>query len=114
MLLKYTYLLLLLPILLLFGCGNKDEDKLQPSLPGCLQDRATMQVLTDQEGTLESEAGLLLINVSSSGELLAPCNLPNTYQENDRVIFSGNKKEILPNERWAGQPFELTHIRKAE
>lgn len=110
--LKSIYLLLL--ILLLSGCGNKDDDKVQPSLPGCLQDRATVQVLTNQEGILKSNAGILLINVSSSGEQLVPCNLPNTYQENDRVIFSGNKKEILPNERWAGQPFELTDIRKAE
>lgn len=101
-------------IFLLLSCDEKEESSPQPSLPGCLQDRNTVQVITDQKGTLQAGGGLLLINVEGSGEVLAPCNLPDNFQEKDQVIFSGNKKEILPNERWAGQPMELTDIEKVE
>lgn len=100
-------------LLLLTVCSKEEE--VAPTLsdlPSCLEDRATVKVVQNEKGILKDEAGLLLIEVVNSNESLAPCNLPSTFQENDQVLFSGNKKEILPNERWAGHPFELTSIKK--
>lgn len=103
----------ILCLLLGAACGKEEEvAPSQPDLTACMQDRATVQAVQNQEGILRSEAELLLIDIIDSNELLAPCNLPEGFQENDLVIFSGNKKEILPNERWAGHPFELTSIKK--
>lgn len=100
---------------LLSGSACSKEDEVMPSpsdVSPCMQERTTIETIEDTEGILTSEAGLLLIEVMNSNEVLAPCNLPGTFQENDQVLFSGNKKEILPNERWAGHPFELTRIEK--
>lgn len=100
---------------LLIGAACSKEEGITPvqsDLSSCMEDRATIEAIQEVEGILKNEAGLLLIEVNNSNEVLAPCNLPKTFQENDQIIFSGNKKEILPNERWAGHPFELTHIEK--
>lgn len=109
----YPLYFFMLCLLLGPACSKEEEVTPSPSdLSSCMQDRATVEAIQNVEGILRNEAGLLLIDVTSSNEVLAPCNLPTTFQENDQIVFSGNKKEILPNERWAGHPFELTQIEK--
>lgn len=45
------------------------------------------------------------------GQRFYPCNLPVKYRkEGQTVVFSGNMKEIKPNERWGGKPFQITSI----
>ena len=42
---------------------------------------------------------------------LSPCNLPAEFQQDGlQVTFSGEIKEVYPNERWAAQPFKLHKI----
>ncbi len=101
-----------LGVCLLASCEQQEDTLRVDSLPACFEDRATVQVINQQDGTVQYEDGALVILVKMSNEQLVPCNLPDTFQENDKVRFSGNKKEIFPNERRAGQPFELTYIEK--
>lgn len=103
----------LLWCMLLMGLIScRQEEAAAPALAPCWQDRQTLETVTDRQGTIAFEDGVLVIDVENANELLEPCNLPEAYQEKDQVVFSGNKKEIFPNERRAGQPFELTAIKK--
>lgn len=91
----------------------QQRDAVQPA-PACLKDRANTDTLQNVRGTVAIDGDLRLILVAGTGEPLAPCNLPDNLQHEDEVIFSGYKKEIFPNERWAGQPFVLTEIALAD
>ncbi len=99
-------------VLLMGLLSCRQEEAAAPALTSCWQDRQTLETVTDGQGNIAFEDGVLVIDVDNANELLEPCNLPEAYRENDQVVFSGNKKEIFPNERRAGQPFELTSIRK--
>ena len=49
-----------------------------------------------------------------SGQRYMACGLPADFQkEGLSVIFSGDRKQIFPNERWMATPFELKDIRMA-
>ncbi|MEM9674113.1 MAG: hypothetical protein ACFB15_29075 [Cyclobacteriaceae bacterium] len=97
-------------LLLIFGlfvCGKSVSKLNQTS--DCWEGRDTVQKIIDQEGVINREPNQVAIVLSSSKKLF-PCNLPDSYQSGDSVLFFADQKEIFPNERWEGRPVELTHI----
>jgi hypothetical protein len=115
---KKYFLLLLLAAL---GC-TRDEPADELSVLAREQctyaDRRTV-------GTLTNRAGVVKITPSGSDKWVdifldddattpyCPCNLPTAYaRQGQRVEFSAELKETLPNERWRCQPVVLTALRK--
>jgi len=97
----------LLIILGLFFCGEVTS-VVVPS-DDCWEGRETIKELLNQEGVIKRESNQAAIVLPSSRKLF-PCNLPDSYQTGDSVLFSANQKEVFPNERWEGRPVELTCI----
>jgi hypothetical protein len=99
---------ILLIIFGLFFCGNPASGPNQPH--SCWEGRETVEQLLNREGIIHREPEQVAIVLPSSRKLF-PCNLPDSYQSGDSVLFSADQKEIFPNERWEGRPVELTHIK---
>ena len=91
----------------LVACSHLNNS--QRSVSGCWENRKNVNQLKNTEGVVVKEANWVCIR-QSPGKCLFPCNLPDSYQVGDTIIFSANQKEIFPNERWAGDPIELTAI----
>lgn len=75
----------------------------------CWENRKTVKQLETVTGVVIKESDWVYILLPPSKQLF-PCNLPDSFQMGDSVLFSANQKETFPNERWAGDPIELTHI----
>jgi len=79
------------------------------SIPCQFDDRAVVTTIPDTEGVVAMSVGVFILK--GDGFRYLPCNLPEALQkEGVKVKFSGNTRAIKPNERWAAQPFKLTHI----
>lgn len=104
---KFASMKLLIVFFSLIACVTQPGSPKQSD--NCWKNRETVKELTDLEGVIEKEADQLFIVLSSSRRLF-PCNLSDSYQIGDSIVFSAEQKEIFPNERWAGRPIELTHI----
>ncbi|MEO1432761.1 MAG: hypothetical protein AAFV71_27585 [Cyanobacteria bacterium J06633_8] len=68
-------------------------------------------------GTVENKVGriqrihdkLYIIIAEDNSGRFAPCNLPDKFKKDGlKIRFSGDIKEIYPNERWAATLFKLT------
>ncbi|MGB3760400.1 MAG: hypothetical protein WBA07_29155 [Rivularia sp. (in: cyanobacteria)] len=68
-------------------------------------------------GTVEKKVGriqrihdkLYIIVTEDNSGRFAPCNLPNKFKQDGlKIQFSGDIKEIYPNERWAATLFKLS------
>ena len=72
--------------------------------------RKTVDTLEKQVGTVRRIHDKLYIIVSEDNRSrFAPCNLPDEFKkEGLKIIYSGEIKEIYPNERWAATLFKLT------
>ncbi|MEM6402973.1 MAG: hypothetical protein AAF757_22555 [Cyanobacteria bacterium P01_D01_bin.116] len=72
--------------------------------------RKTVDTVENQVGTVRRIHDRLYIIVSEDNRSrFAPCNLPNKFKkEGLKIIYSGEVKEIYPNERWAATLFKLT------
>ena len=72
--------------------------------------RKTVDTLEKQVGTVRRIHDKLYIIVSEDNRSqFAPCNLPDKLKkEGLKIIYSGDIKEIYPNERWAATLFKLT------
>ncbi|MCJ8282268.1 MAG: hypothetical protein MJK14_21140, partial [Rivularia sp. ALOHA_DT_140] len=52
---------------------------------------------------------LYIIITEDNKSRFAPCNLPDKFKkEGLKIRFSGDVKEIYPNDRWAATLFKLT------
>jgi len=72
--------------------------------------RKTVDTVEKQVGTVRRIHDKLYIIISEDNRSrFAPCNLPNKFKkEGLKIIYSGEVKEIYPNERWAATLFKLT------
>tara|TARA_Y100001956_G_C4064951_1_gene161207 strand:+ start:426 stop:812 length:387 start_codon:yes stop_codon:yes gene_type:complete len=68
-------------------------------------------------GEIINTAGKIILSVRvymielEDGQRFYPCNLPVKYRKEElRVVISGNIKQVKPNERWGGKPFQITSI----
>jgi uncharacterized lipoprotein YmbA len=65
-------------------------------------------------GTILLKGDIWVISVSNGAEAVeyCPVNLPQNLQKSGLIVkFSGNTKEIAPNERWAAIPIVLSQIK---
>ncbi|MDY6901103.1 MAG: hypothetical protein SWZ49_23930 [Cyanobacteriota bacterium] len=72
--------------------------------------RKTVDTVENQLGTVRRIHDKLYIIISEDNRSrFAPCNLPNEFKkEGLKIRFSGDVKEIYPNERWAATLFKLS------
>ncbi len=81
-------------------------------------DRKTVETVENKVGTVRRIHDELYIIISEDNRSrFAPCNLPDKLKkEGLKIRFSGDIKEIYPNERWAATLFKLTDYKavKAE
>lgn len=77
----------------------------------CVYDeRKTVETVKDSIGTVRRIHDKLYIIITEDNKSrFAPCNLPDKFKkEGLKIRFSGDVKEIYPNERWAATLFKLT------
>ncbi|MBD1890889.1 hypothetical protein [Coleofasciculus sp. FACHB-SPT9] len=75
-------------------------------------DRKTVETVKDKKGkvTLVGET-YVIVTEGQNGIRYATCNLPDSFKaEGKAITFSGEVKEIYPNERWAATPLKITAI----
>ena len=86
---------------------------------GCkFSDRKTVSQVTNMKGIIKMlskeqtrEAASFAIHIPETNQRYTACDLPDYMQrEGVAVIFSGDVKEIFPNERWMATPFEIRSI----
>jgi hypothetical protein len=85
--------------------------KKQANVSKCAYDsRKTVETVENQVGTIKRIHDKLYIIVTEDNRgRFAPCNLPNKFKKDGlKINFSGDVKEIYPNERWAATLFKLT------
>lgn len=98
----------------MIGCSvNKGKD----GLPGlktddCYKERKTVSTVVDQEAKLSliGETWVMIL-VNDDTQRYGACNMVEyTFAEGDKVIFSADVKETMPNERWAFIPCVLKKL----
>lgn len=86
--------------------GNKIENTSK-----CAYDsRKTVETVENQVGTIKRIHDKLYIIVTEDNTgRFAPCNLADKFKQDGlKILFSGDVKEIYPNERWAATLFKLS------
>lgn len=79
----------------------------------CYKERKMEMALTDVSAKLEIFGDDFLI--ATEDARYVPCELPISFRKNGiNILFSGEVKEVYPQERWAGLPIQLTKIRLIE
>lgn len=72
--------------------------------------RKTVGSVKNQQGKVERVGDIYRIVTKDSS--IVPCNLPAAFKQDGKtILFSGELKEIYPNERWAGTPLKITAIK---
>jgi hypothetical protein len=86
--------------------GKKVENKNKCAFDS----RKTVATVESKVGRIQRIHEKLYIIVSEDGRgRFAPCNLSEEFKKDGlRIVFSGDVKEIYPNERWAATLFKLT------
>ncbi|MBW4577330.1 MAG: hypothetical protein KME08_18840 [Aphanothece sp. CMT-3BRIN-NPC111] len=92
---------------------STQRQSVQPSLISSecsLDERKTVGSLKEQQGKIERMGDSY--RIISKDTILVPCNLPDAFKQDGKIIlFSGDLKEVYPNERWAGLPFKITDVK---
>ncbi len=89
-----------------------EETSINPetTFEDCYPDRKTISEITGDSGEI-TKIDSFNFGIKYQGEfnLLLPCNLPLQFRkEGTSVSFTGQVKEVRPEEMWAGHPFVLT------
>ncbi|MEL6459061.1 MAG: hypothetical protein AAFQ91_12505 [Cyanobacteria bacterium J06621_15] len=84
--------------------------KVENSSKCAFDSRKTVDTVEKQIGTVRRIHDKLYIIISEDNRSrFAPCNLPDEFKkEGLKIRFSGDVKEIYPNERWAATLFKLS------
>ena len=89
-----------------------DETSTTPgtALEDCYPDRKTVSSITGDTGEITKiDSFNFGIRYKGDFNLLLPCNLPLQFRKEGIVVsFTGQVKEVKPEEMWAGHPFVLT------
>ena len=90
----------------------RETSKTQHFSEDCYPDRKTVSGITRVTGRILKVGSIYAIAlIDDDSRRYGPCNLTEQWQEEGKVvIFSGDVKEIRPNERWPATPFVLTMI----
>ncbi|MBV6625952.1 MAG: hypothetical protein KI793_23975 [Rivularia sp. (in: Bacteria)] len=90
--------------------------KVEKTSKCAFDDRKTVGTVKNKVGTVRRIHDKLYIIISEDNRSrFAPCNLPDEFKrEGLKIRFSGDIKEIYPNERWAATLFKLTDYKVAD
>lgn len=89
------------------------QSKSLPISSECAFDtRKTVQTVRNQKGKIKLIGNSYVIITEGNNEIrLTACNLPDALKiEGKTILFSGEVKEIYPNERWIATPFKMTAV----
>ncbi len=90
--------------------------KVEKTSKCAFDNRKTVDTVENQVGTVRRIHDKLYIIISEDNRSrFAPCNLPDEFKkEGLKIRFSGDVKEIYPNERWAATLFKLTDYKAVD
>ena len=72
-------------------------------------DRKTVKIINYRVGIIKGGRILTEDNPTNFESRLSLCSLPEKFRKDGiKIIFSGEIKEIYPNERWAATPLKIT------
>ncbi|BAY86271.1 hypothetical protein NIES267_57770 [Calothrix parasitica NIES-267] len=78
-------------------------------------DRKTVKIIKDRVGIIKDGSLLTEDNPTNFESRLSLCSLPEQFRKDGlKIIFSGEIKEIYPNERWASTPLKITDFEVVE
>ena len=78
-------------------------------------DRKTVKIMKNRVGIIKDGSILTEDNLTNFESRLSLCSLPEEFRKDGlKIIFSGEIKEIYPNERWAATPFKITDFEVVE
>lgn len=109
-------------LVVLFACDSTNENIKAIELQACNDLESNRKVIAEfsnEEGTINApEEGCPVYTIEGGPDhpernlrLLAPCNLPENFEEDDlKIVFSGNLYETFETEDICAQAFELTEI----
>jgi len=108
-------LLTICTLSLLFSFRGCIEDEIIPSILVAPCNSPSKNIITETslEGEIDRIAGIWIINLQNNDKKVrcVPCNLPENYKEQDRIIkFDASFLEIPPNVRLVGQPIEIKRV----
>ena len=84
----------------------------QPDSDCTYGNRRTVDTVKNQKGKVMLIGGVYtILTEGNNGIRFGACNLTDALKKDGQaVLFSGEVKEIYPNERWAATPFKITAI----
>ncbi len=117
---KQSYIIVGILLSLVISCkSNKNDvinssknnslELLQSVMQDCYDNRKIIKEIVDVEGIVMSVGDFFVIRVGDNMRY-QPCELPKSLKNDDKVVFSGEVKEIFQNERRAGRPIVLSKI----
>ncbi|MEM7716150.1 MAG: hypothetical protein AAF349_21680 [Cyanobacteria bacterium P01_A01_bin.68] len=78
-------------------------------------DRKTVKIIKNRVGIIKDSSILTEDNPTNFESRLSLCSLPEQFRKDGlKIIFSGEIKEIYPNERWAATPLKITDFEVVE
>jgi hypothetical protein len=100
-------------ILFIFSISCSSKNKIQSDSTSlkqnCYQDREVNSRIEREIGKIEFMLDAFFISTENSR--YQPCEMPDSFQKEGLVIiFSGETRKPLPNERRAGTPIHLEQI----
>ncbi|MBK0402283.1 hypothetical protein I5M27_04760 [Adhaeribacter sp. BT258] len=89
------------------------------AMPCGFDDRATVEKHQNQPGQImalpnaaEPEGVIYLIAIPDQNRRFSACNLPQSLKKDGmKIQFSGEVKEIKPEERWLATPYKLNSVK---
>jgi hypothetical protein len=89
------------------------------AMPCGFDDRPTVEKHQNQLGQImtlpsasEPEGVLYIITIPDQNRRFSACNLPQSLKKDGmKIQFSGEVKEIKPEERWLATPYKLSAVK---
>lgn len=78
----------------------------------CFKERKSMEKISDLNVIVVKDGALLFLeSLKDDTKQYTPCNLPEKYNNGDKITVTITLKEIFPHERWAGHPCIIHDIK---
>ena len=92
------------------------------SMPCGFDNRATTAKHDNQQGVIaaipmanQPEGLLYVITIPGDNQRFSACNMPESLKKDGlKIMFSGEVKEIMPEERWVATPYKLSAVKILE
>ena len=89
------------------------------AMPCGYDNRATTEKQKDQQGVIitipnaaEPEGVSYIISIPNENRRFTACNMPESLKKDGmKIMFSGEVKEIKPEEKWLATPYKLSAVK---